>query len=51
MSEGFPYADIVILALIAGFILLRLRSVLGSKPDNDNLFAKKASWPPVKPSR
>ncbi len=29
MSEGIPYADIVILALVAGFILLRLRSVLG----------------------
>lgn len=35
MSEGMPYADIVILALIAGFILLRLRSVLGSKTGND----------------
>ncbi len=35
MSEGFPYADIVILALVAGFILLRLRSVLGQKGDND----------------
>ena len=29
MSDGMPYADLVILALIAGFILLRLRSVLG----------------------
>lgn len=29
MSEGIPYADIVILALVAGFILLRLRSILG----------------------
>ena len=29
MSQGVPYADILILALIAGFILLRLRSVLG----------------------
>jgi predicted lipid-binding transport protein (Tim44 family) len=35
MSEGIPYADIVILALIAGFILLRLRSILGQKGDND----------------
>lgn len=31
MSQGVPYADIIILALIAGFILLRLRSVLGQK--------------------
>lgn len=35
MSEQFPYADIIILALVAGFILLRLRSVLGQKGDND----------------
>ncbi|MEK6746419.1 MAG: Tim44/TimA family putative adaptor protein [Pseudomonadota bacterium] len=35
MSEGFPYGDIVILALVAGFILLRLRSILGQKTDND----------------
>lgn len=34
--EGLPYADIVILALVAGFILLRLRSVLGQKGGNDN---------------
>jgi predicted lipid-binding transport protein (Tim44 family) len=36
MSEGIPYADIVIMALVAGFILLRLRSVLGDKMGNDN---------------
>lgn len=36
MSDGVPYADVVILALIAGFILLRLRSVLGNKTGNDN---------------
>jgi predicted lipid-binding transport protein (Tim44 family) len=35
MSDGLPYADIVILALIAGFILLRLRSVLGQKMGPD----------------
>lgn len=29
MSEGIPYADIIILVLVAGFILLRLRSILG----------------------
>lgn len=34
--DSIPYADIVILALIAGFILLRLRSVLGQKTGNDN---------------
>src|SRR5690606_1733731 len=33
--NGIPYADIIILALIAGFILLRLRSVLGQKTGNE----------------
>ena len=33
--QEIPYADLVILALIAGFILLRLRSVLGSKSGDD----------------
>lgn len=41
MSEGMPYADIVILALIAGFILLRLRNVLGQKPGADADFFKR----------
>lgn len=36
MSEGIPYADLIILALVAGFILLRLRSVLGQKTGHDN---------------
>jgi len=31
MSDNFPFADIVLLALIAGFIALRLRSVLGQR--------------------
>jgi predicted lipid-binding transport protein (Tim44 family) len=33
MSGEIGYADIVILALVAGFILLRLRSVLGQNPE------------------
>ncbi|MGE0753586.1 MAG: Tim44/TimA family putative adaptor protein [Alphaproteobacteria bacterium] len=36
MSEGVAYADILIIALIAGFILLRLRNVLGQKTGHDN---------------
>jgi predicted lipid-binding transport protein (Tim44 family) len=36
VSEGIPYADILILALIAGFILLRLRSVLGRQDGMDS---------------
>lgn len=35
MSDGNNYADIIIIALIAGFILLRLRAVLGQKTDQD----------------
>ena len=35
MQDSVPYADIVILALIAGFILLRLRNVLGQKSQDD----------------
>lgn len=35
MSEGIPYADIIILALVAGFILLRLRSILGQNSGHD----------------
>ena len=35
--EAIPYADIIILALIAGFILLRLRSILGDKTGADRL--------------
>lgn len=37
MSEGVPYADIIILALIAGFILLRLRNVLGQRSENEKM--------------
>ncbi|MBI1237044.1 MAG: Tim44/TimA family putative adaptor protein [Alphaproteobacteria bacterium] len=47
MSEGIPYADIVIIALIAGFILLRLRHVLGQKTGHDNpQFFQKKETPP-----
>ena len=50
MSDGSSYADILILALIAGFILLRLRSVLGDKVGNDNpsYFNKPQVSEPVK---
>ena len=35
MSDAIPYADILILALIVGFILLRLRSVLGKTGEDE----------------
>ena len=31
MSNNFGYLDIILLAMIAGFIILRLRNILGSK--------------------
>ena len=31
MSNGFEYMDIILLAMIAGFIFLRLRGILGKK--------------------
>lgn len=35
MSDGFPYADLIFLALVAGFIALRLRSTLGKQVGRD----------------
>ena len=31
MSYSFEYIDIILLAMIAGFIFLRLRGILGKK--------------------
>ena len=36
MSYSFEYIDIILLAMIAGFIFLRLRGILGSKSEFDN---------------
>ncbi len=35
MGEGFQFLDIIFLAMIAGFIALRLRSVLGRRTGNE----------------
>lgn len=35
MSDGFQYLDIVLFAVIAGFLILRLRSVLGRRTGNE----------------
>ena len=35
MNEAFQYLDILILAVLAGFVLLRLRSVLGRRTGNE----------------
>ena len=35
MSNSFGYIDIILLAMIAGFIILRLRSILGRKTGHE----------------
>jgi len=35
MGDGFQYLDIVLFAVIAGFLILRLRSVLGRRTGNE----------------
>ena len=51
MSYSFEYIDIILLAMIAGFIFLRLRGILGKKTgfeeDIESSFAHEA--PPTKP--
>ena len=51
MNYSFEYIDIILLAMIAGFIFLRLRGILGKKTgfeeDIDSSFAHEA--PPPKP--
>ena len=36
MGYGFAYIDIILLAMIAGFIFLRLRGILGKKTGFDS---------------
>ena len=48
MNSSFEYLDIILLAIIAGFIILRLRGILGrrtghEKKDFGDLFDKKAT--------
>ena len=50
MSSNFGYLDIILLGMIAGFIILRLRSILGRKTGHDskvfpNFADKKFSMP------
>ena len=50
MSNSFGYLDIILLGMIAGFIILRLRSILGRKTGNEskiypNFAEKKFSMP------
>ena len=48
MNSGFEYLDIIILAMIAGFIILRLRGILGRRTGHEKkvlggLFGKKVT--------
>ena len=36
MSNSFGYLDIILLGMIAGFIILRLRSILGRKTGHED---------------
>jgi predicted lipid-binding transport protein (Tim44 family) len=47
MSDGSSYADLVILGLLAVFILLRLRSILGDKVGHDGSDYFKKMLPPA----
>ena len=38
MSNNFGYIDIILLGMIAGFIILRLRSILGRKTGHESKF-------------
>ena len=35
MSNNFGFIDIILLAMIAGFIILRLRNILGKRTGHD----------------
>ena len=41
MNDNFGYIDIVLLAIVAGIIILRLRSVLGKGAEDSSVRAKK----------
>tara|TARA_B100001123_G_scaffold86203_1_gene99026 strand:- start:1127 stop:1726 length:600 start_codon:yes stop_codon:yes gene_type:complete len=46
MNSNFEYLDIILIAMIAGFIILRLRAILGKRTGHENkdyndLFSKK----------
>ena len=45
--EGFQFIDIIILAMVAGFIVLRLRSVLGRRTGHDPRPASETAKPDV----
>lgn len=42
MSQGLQFVDIIFLALVAGFLILRLRSVLGRRTGDEDMRRQKA---------
>ena len=42
MNDNFGYIDIVLLAIVAGIIILRLRNVLGKGAEDSAVRAKKS---------
>ena len=56
MNDNFGYIDIVLLAIVAGIIILRLRNVLGKGAEDSAVRAKKsilvdAQFEDVNPSK
>ena len=55
MSNSFGYLDIILLGMIAGFIILRLRSILGRKTGHESKvypsFAEKEFSIPLKEAK
>ena len=49
MSYSFEYIDIILLAMIAGFIFLRLRGILGKKLDLRKISTQLPHVPQSKP--
>jgi len=47
MGDGLAFFDIIFFALVAGFLILRLRSVLGRRTGNEN----RERWTPRLPQR
>ena len=44
MSNNFGYLDIILLAMIAGFIILRLRNILGRKTGHQEKAFSDFEW-------
>ncbi len=42
MNDNFGYIDIVLLAIVAGIIILRLRNVLGKGAEDSEIRSKKS---------